>query len=171
MRLYPTKVPVISGELIRTLSDAGSIEVSNASEAELDVAAVLNEYIRVDRDLTNRAKDTMEARKLPYGQFGKIKRAMAEEKDFGLGEEALSWICNQLLETFMQSANIEEVFAEDVDIRRQMKDILKKHMGVDDELDAEVRQRIKNLEEGTASWELEYNRVMQQIKQKHGLKD
>jgi hypothetical protein len=44
-------------------------------------------------------------------------------------------------------------------------------MAIDDELDAEVRQRIKNLEEGTATWEMEYSRVMEQIRQKHGLKE
>lgn len=171
MRLYAAKVPVIAGELIRSLMDAGDIEVSNKPEVELDVGAVLKEYIRVDRELTDKAKDVMEQRKLTYGQFGKIKRALAEEKDFGLGEEGLSWICTQLLETFMHSANVEEVYADDATLRKHIKDVLKKHMAVDAELDAEVRQRIKNLEEGTATWELEYNRVMDQIKQKHGLKE
>jgi uncharacterized protein len=171
MRLYAAKVPVIAGELIRSLVDTGDIEVSNKPEVELDVGAVLKEYIRVDRELTDRAKDVMEQRKLAYGQFGKIKRALAEEKEFGLGDEGLSWICNQLLETFMHSANVDEVYADDATLRRHIKDVLKKHMAVDAELDAEVRQRIKNLEEGTATWELEYNRVMDQIKQKHGLKE
>ena len=171
MRLYAAKVPVIAGELIRSLMDSGDIEVSNKAEVELDVGAVLKEYIRVDRELTDKAKDVMEKRKLTYGQFGKIKRALAEEKEFGLGEEGLSWICTQLLETFMHSANVEEVYADDATLRKHIKDVLKKHMAVDAELDAEVRQRIKNLEEGTATWELEYNRVMDQIKQKHGLKD
>src|SRR5215510_2237904 len=170
MKLYPAKVPVIAGELVRSLVDAGDIEVTEKPEVELDVSAVLKEYIRVDRELTDKAKDVLEQRKLAYGQFGKLKRALADEKEFGLGEEALSWICNQLLETFMHSANVEEVYADDATIRRRVKDVLRKHMAVDEELDAEVRQRIKNLEEGTASWELEYSRVMDQIKQKHGLK-
>jgi hypothetical protein len=171
MRLYTAKVPVIAGELVRSLVDAGDIEVSNAPETELDVGAVLKEYIRVDRELTDKAKDVMDQRKLAYGQFGKIKRALADEKEFGLGEDALSWICTQLLETFMHSANVEEVYADDATLRRRIKDVLKKHMSVDEELDAEVRQRIKNLAEGTSAWDLEYNRVMEQIKQKHGLKD
>jgi uncharacterized protein len=171
MRLYTAKVPVIAGELVRSLVDSGDIEVSSAAEVELDVAAILKEYIRVDRELTDRAKDMMEQRKLPYGQFSKIKRTLAEEKEFGLGEEALSWICTQLVETFMHSANVDEVYADDATLRKRMKDVLKKHMAVDEELDAEVRQRIKNLEEGTATWELEYGRVMEQIKQKHGLKE
>jgi hypothetical protein len=42
-------------------------------------------------------------------------------------------------------------------------------MTVDEELDQEVRERIRNLEEGTQSWELEYSRVMEQMKTKHGL--
>ena len=171
MRLYSAKVPVISGELVHALVDAGDIETQSSPEVELDVGAVLKEYIRVDRELTDKAKDVMEKRKLAYGQFGKIKRALAEEKEFGLGEDALSWICNQLLETFMHSAHVDEVYADDTTLRRKIKDVLKKHMAVDEELDAEVRQRIKNLEEGTSTWELEYNRVMEQIKQKHGIKD
>ncbi len=171
MRLYTAKVPVISAEIVRSLVEANAIEVANPAEVELDVVSVLKEYIRVDRELTDRAKDIMEQRKLPYGQFSKIKRTLAEEKDFGLGEEAITWVCTQLLETFMHSANVEEVYADDAALRRTIKDVLKKHMAVDEELDAEVRQRIKNLEEGTATWELEYNRVMDQIKQKHGIKE
>jgi uncharacterized protein len=171
MRLYTAKVPVIAGELVRSLVDAGDIEVSASPEVELDVGAVLKEYIRVDRELTDKAKDVMEQRKLAYGQFGKIKRALADEKEFGLGEDALSWICTQLLETFMHSANVDEVYADDATLRRRIKDVLKKHMTVDEELDAEVRQRIKNLAEGTSAWDVEYNRVMEQIKQKHGLKE
>jgi hypothetical protein len=34
-----------------------------------------------------------------------------------------------------------------------------------------VRDRIKNLEEGTSAWEVEYAKVLEQIKQKHGLKE
>ena len=170
MRLYTGKVPTVASDLVRALAEAGDIEIASAPEVELDVASVLKEYIRVDRELTDKAKDLMEKRNLPYAQFGKLKRGLAEERDFGLGEEGISWICAQLLETFMHSPNVEEVFADDATLRRKMKDVLKKHMAIDEELDAEVRQRIKNLEEGTATWELEYGRVMDQIKQKHGLK-
>jgi hypothetical protein len=171
MRLYTGKVPVIATELVRALVDANDIEVEAPAEVELDITATLKEYLRVDRELTDKAKDVMEQRRLPYGQFGKVKRALAEEKEFGLGEEALTWICNQLLEMFMHSNHVDEVYADDATLRRRMKDVLKKHMSVDEELDAEVRQRIKNLEEGTATWDLEYAKVMDQIKQKHGIKE
>jgi len=169
MKLYAGKVEPISAEIIGTLLADGDLEVSDRHEAELDVASVLKEYIRVDRELTERAKDHLEIRGLSHSAFGRTKRALAEKQDFGLGEEGASWICTQLLETFMQSKHIDEIYAEDVVLRRKMKEILRRHMKVDAELDQQVRQRIKNLEEGTQSWDIEYGRVMEQMKQKYGL--
>jgi hypothetical protein len=40
---------------------------------------------------------------------------------------------------------------------------------VDDGIDEEVRRRIKNLQEGTATWEIEYQRVMDQVKRQQKL--
>jgi hypothetical protein len=169
MKLYPGKIPTVAEETIRVLVDAGDIEVTDPKEAALDVEAVLREYLRMDRELSDKAKDTLEKKKLPYEQFGRIKRAMAEEKGFAIGEEAGNWIANQTLESFMHSPHIEEVFADDVTIRKKIRDLLRKHMQVDQELDEEVRRRIKNLTEGTATWDIEYQRVMEQMKRKHGL--
>ncbi len=171
MKLYAGNIDTISTEIIAKLTRDGDLEVSDTKEAELDVASVLKEYLRLDRELTERAKDILEIRGLPYSAFGRTKRTLAEKQDFGLGEESLSWICTQLLETFMQSQHVAEVFAEDVALRRKMKEVLRQHMNVDKELDQQVRQRIKNLQEGTQSWEIEYSRVMNQMKQKYGLKD
>lgn len=169
MKLYTGKIPTIADEMVRSLSQDGDIEVGDVKEAGLDIEAVLKEYVRLDCELTDKAKDVMEQRNLPYGQFGKIKRSLAEERQFALGEEATAWIANQILESFMSSTHIEEVFADDVVLRKKVREILHKHMKVDDELDEEVRQRIKNLQEGTQAWDLEYARAMEQIKRKHGL--
>jgi uncharacterized protein len=171
MKLYVGKIEPISTEIISKLVQEGDIEVSDAHEAELDVASVLKEYLRVDRELTERTKDILEIRGLSFSAFGRTKRTLAEKQDFGLGEDGLSWICTQLLETFMQSRHVEEIFADDATLRRKLKDVLRHHMEVDQELDREVRQRIKNLEEGTQAWDIEYNRVMNQMKQKYGLEE
>lgn len=171
MKLYAGKIDTISADIITTLARDGDLEVSNRHEAEADVASVLKEYLRLDRELTERAKDILEIRGLPYSAFSRTKHTLAEKQDFGLGEDSITWICTQLLETFMQSSHIDEIFADDNVLRRKIKDILRRHMSVDEELDKEVRQRLKNIEEGTQSWEIEYNRVMEQIKQKHGLKE
>src|ERR1043166_745987 len=98
MRLYSGKIPAIAGELVRKLKDDGDIEVNDAHEAELDIEAVLKEYLRLDRELTEQAKDLLERRKLPYDHFGKIKRELSEKRDFAIGEEAVGYIANQILE-------------------------------------------------------------------------
>src|SRR5690606_19464968 len=165
------KIDTISNEIITRLTQDGDVDVIDRTEAELDVASVLKEYLRVDRELTERAKDILEIRGLGYSHFGRTKRSLAEKEDFGLGEDSITWITNQLLETFMQSRHIEEIYADDAVLRRKSKDILHKHMMVDDELDQEVRQRIRNLEEGTNAWEIEYARVLDQMKTNHGLRE
>lgn len=169
MKLYRAKVEQIAREIIGQLVDDGDIEVSNRTESELDIQSVLNEHIRLEREVVEETKDALEARKLPYGQFGRVKRIIAEQKGLALGDEAIVWMCNQVLETFMQSNFVEEIFSEDSVMRRKMKEILKRHTALDDELDVEVRQHIKNLEEGSASWDIEYAKVMNQIRHKRGL--
>jgi uncharacterized protein len=169
MRLYAGKIPVIAAEIIKALLDDEDISVNDKAEAELDVQAVLKEYLRLEREITDKAKDLLQKRNLPYEQFGKIKRSMAKEKSFGLGDDGLEWMTTQMIESFMQSMHVEEIFAEDSVLRKKMVDILKKHMTVDDEVDAEVRRRIKNLEEGTATWEVEYQKALDQIRKNRRL--
>jgi uncharacterized protein len=169
MRLYAGKIPVIGAEIIKALVDADDISVTDRTEAELDVQAVLKEYLRLEREIVDKAKDLLQKRNLPYEQFGKVKRSLANEKSFGLGDEGLEWMTTQIIESFMQSMHVEEIFADDATLRKRMVDILKKHMQVDDEVDAEVRRRIKNLEEGTATWEVEYQKALDQIKKNRRL--
>jgi len=169
MRLYSGKIPAVGAEMVKALIEAGDIEVSDRAEAEMDVQAVLKEYLRLEREITDKAKDVLQKRNLPYEQFGKVKRAIAGEKAFGLGDEGLEWMTTQMIESFMQSPHIAEIFVDDAVLRKRMVDILKKHMQVDEELDEEVRRRIKNLQEGTSTWEVEYGRVLDQIKRNRGL--
>lgn len=171
MRLYAGKIDTIAAEVIQRLTADGDLEVSDPHEAQLDVASVLKEYIRVDRELTERAKDILQIRGLPHSHLFRTKKQLAEQKEFGLGEDAVTWIATQLLETFMQSRNVEEVFSDDAILRKKIKEIVSKHMQVEEELDQEVRQRLKNLQEGTGAWDIEYARIMDQVKQKHGIKE
>jgi hypothetical protein len=169
MRLYSGKVPVIAGEIVRTLVREKDIEIDSEREVETDMESVLKEYLRLERSITEQAKDQIELRGGQRTDLGRIKRAIAEQKGLGLGEESVSWILDQMLQMLMRSNHVEEIFSEDVEMRRKMRVILTKHMSADDELDKEVRARIKNLQEGTQTWEVEYAKVMEQVKRKRGL--
>src|ERR1022692_5179371 len=109
MRLYSGKIPLVGTEIVKSLVDAGDIEVTDRGEAEMDVQAVLKEYLRVDREITEKAKDVLQKRNLPYEQFGKIKRTLAGEKAFGLGEDGLEWMTTQMIESFIPSPQTREI--------------------------------------------------------------
>ena len=59
-------------------------------EAELDVQAVLKEYLRLDKEITEKAKDLLQKRNLPYEQFGKVKRALAAGEGLRPGRRSAS---------------------------------------------------------------------------------
>ena len=81
---------MIGAEIIKALVDAEEISVSDQNEAELDVQAVLKEYLRLEREITDKTKDLLQKRNLPYEQFGRVKRSLANEKSFGLGTRVWS---------------------------------------------------------------------------------
>jgi hypothetical protein len=86
-----------------------------------------------------------------------------------VGDETLDYLLDQVVEMLMHSNNVEEVFASDVDLRRRMAPIFKKHMAVDTALDTEVRAQLRHVKEGTREWEVEYSRVLEQVKRRKGL--
>lgn len=165
MRLYGGQVPVIAEEILRVLTRTGGLEVTdeNMPEVELDIQSVLREYIRLDRELTDKARDTM--RKADQSvSIGRVKRQLAKEKNIQIGEDAIGYIISQLIEAFLHSMYVEEVYDTDNDLRKKIKPILRRHMAVDEQLDREVRDKIKNIEEGSASWDVEYQKVMENMK-------
>jgi hypothetical protein len=169
MRLFSGKIPVIAEETIRDLTSAGDIEVESAEEARLDIEAVLKEYLRLDKELVEEAKNRMEQRGLGYSHLGKMKAQVAKEKGAPKQEDAIPYLLEQILNMLFHSNNVEEIYADDVTLRKKITAALRKHMEVEEELDREVRSKIKNLQEGTSSFDIEYARVMDQIKRKRGL--
>jgi uncharacterized protein len=170
MRLFSSKVGPIAHDIVRELSAAKHIECERPHEVELDIESVLNNYQQIDRDAAEKAKDLMQARGLGTGEFARTKKLIAEQKGIKVGDEMLDYLLDQIVELLMHSANVDEVFAEDVVLRRTMAVILKRHMAVEEELEKEVRGHLRHVEEGTRTWEVEYARVMEEIKRRKGLR-
>jgi uncharacterized protein len=169
MRLYSGKVGSIAGDIVKTLIDAKDIETENAREVQADIEAVLNQYVRTDKEAADKAKDAMQSRGIPTTEFARMKKLAAEQMGIKIGDESIDYLLDQILEILMHSANVDEIFAEDVELRRKMAPILKRHMAVDEEIEKEARGKLKHVEEGTRTWEVEYARVMEDIKRRKGL--
>ena len=74
-----------------------------------------------------------------------------------------------MLEGMMHSRNVEEVFAEDHEMRKKVQLTMIKYLGIDEEIDRDARSRLKNLREGSAEWEIEYEKIIGQLKRARGL--
>jgi hypothetical protein len=169
MRLHSGKVPEIAGEMVAALLAEKAIETEQPDEVELDLQAVLSQYIRDEQEVSDRARDLAAARSLPPSELPRMRRLVAEEKQIKVGDEAIDYLLDQLVEILMHSHNVEEIFAEDVQLRRIMRVALRKQAANEESLVAEVRGRLKHVQEGTSLWEVEYRRMMEDIKRRKGL--
>ncbi len=169
MRLYSGKVPTIATEVVRTLLAANDIEAESPKEVEADIAAVLNQYLTDEREVNERAKDVLERTGKAQTDFQRVRKLVADEKGIKVGDEALDYLLDQVVEMLMHSGNVDEVYVEDIDLRRKMAPAFKKHMAVDSALDSDVRAQLKHIREGTREWEVEYARVLEQVKRRKGL--
>jgi hypothetical protein len=169
MRLYKEKIPVIAMDIVRVLIADKDIEAEDPREVEADIESVLKEYLRLDRDLTEKAKDRAEMVGGSRQDITRFKKVLADQRNIGLGAESVSYILDQLIAILMQSPHVDEIFADDADMRRKARKVLEKHMAAEEELDQEVRDKIKNIEEGSKTWDVEYARMMEQVKRKRGI--
>lgn len=169
MRIHAAKVQQIAAEMVQSLTSDKSIETESPKEVVLDIEAVLNQYIRDEQEVSEKAKDMMQARNLPSTELGRIKRLVADQKKLKIGDDAIDYILDQLLEMLMHSQNVDEVFAEDYELRRRMREPLRRQLSDEEDLQKEVRAQLKHVEEGSALWEVEYRRIMEDIKRRRGL--
>ncbi|WP_437627485.1 DUF507 family protein [Sorangium sp. So ce1151] len=169
MRLFSGKITPLTEEIVRALVDNRDIECTSKKEVALDVESVFTSYLNADREATERAKEILQARGLPQGEFNRVKRLAAEQKGIKTGEETMDYLLDQLLEMLMHSNNVEEVFVEDHDLRRRIRPVLRKYLDMDEALDTEVRGKLRHVQEGSRTWEIEYQRVMGEIQRRKGL--
>ena len=169
MRLFSGKILPLSDEIVRALAENADIECESRKEVAKDLESVFATYLSADREATDKAKDLMEQRSLPPSEFSRIKRLAAEQKGIKVGEEMMDYLLDQLIEMLMHSGNVEEVFAADHDLRRRMRPILRKYLDMDEAVQAEVRSKLKHVQEGSRTWEIEYQRVMGDIQRRKGL--
>lgn len=169
MWLHRAKVPQVAAEIVSALTSGGDIECESPKEVQLDVEAVLNQYIGDEQEVTDKARDMIAARGMPSSELGRTKRLLADQKGIKVGDDSIDYVLDQLVIMLMHSNNVDEVFAEDHQLRLKMRGPLRKQFAAQDEIEQEVRGRLKHVQEGTQMWEIEYRRMMDDIKRRRGI--
>jgi hypothetical protein len=171
MKLYRVKVPVIARAVLESLCNDGSIlvEPENRAEAENDLIAIMEEFLRRDHDLGEAVKSRMANQAIPYDQRGKVRGAIATEWNHPTGKEIPRYLARQIIENFMISRFVEDVFADDRDMYTKVVRIVEAHDVNEDALRLEAMERIKNVAEGSVEYEDALARAMREVKTRYGL--
>ena len=171
MRLYRSQVPRLAQDIIDTLTLDGEIvvEASDREDAIHDVRAIMEEYLRQESRVVQDTREMMEQKNITYDQFGRIKSGIADDRGHKTGDDGIRYIAGQILENFMLSRYVSEVFGDDRAMKKTLMVLFRKHLIDEAELDREVRGKLKNMRPGTDKWDIEYKRVMDDVRRRRGL--
>lgn len=163
MWLSRAKLPALASAIVRPLVDTQLIETDAPQGVQADILAVLEQYMRDEQDISSKARDIAAARGASATDAGRIKRELAKQQGVGIGDEAIDYLLNQLVEMLMHSGSVEEIFAEDHQLKLVMRTPLRKEQATADQMDETVRKRLKHVEEGSSQWEVEYQRMREEV--------
>src|SRR5512147_1366670 len=171
MRLYPKVIPIISRECIQIMMQDGDIEVEpmRVADAEMDMSAIMREYLANEERVNQATREALERRGYDQSKFNQVKREMADVRGFKMGDEGIEYVIGQMMEQLLVSRNVEEVFSDDLSLRKKIFGIFKRHLDVDDEIDREARARLKHLQEGTSAWDVEFAKTVELLRRSRGL--
>jgi hypothetical protein len=171
VKLYRAKVPTIAREALDQLIREGDIDVAaeDRDEAEKDLVAIMDEYLRRDNDLRDRIRDEMAALNLPYNEFGKTRKRLAEEMGHPVGDEVERFIARQIIENMLISRYVSEVFSDDKALFKKLILALRAHDVDERQIREEAESRVKNLREGTVEYEIALAAAVKDVKKRRGL--
>ncbi len=171
MKLYRSKIPVIAKQVVDRLVEEGDIEVlpERREEAEMDLTAIMEEFRRRDMQLRDNLRDHMAARKIPYSEYGRSRKQMAEETGHPTGDDIERFLTRQFIENMLISPNVEEVFEEDQVIHKKVMEVLRSHDVDEREIREEAISKVKNVRQGTVDYELALQDAVRAVKKRRGL--
>lgn len=171
MKLYAKKVPDIAKAIIENLCNDGDIDVdpNNRAESEQDLVSIMTEYLRRDQALRNQVRETMAEESIAYQNYGKVRNKIAEEWGHALGEDVEKFLARQIIENFMISRFVDEVYTDDTILWRKILDILRSFDVDEQALRDEARAHLKNMEEGTVDFEIAMEKSLRDVKKRKGL--
>jgi hypothetical protein len=153
----------LAAAIVRPLLDNQLIETESPKDVQADILAVLEQYLRDEQQITTRARDLAAGRGGSATEQARIKKELARQQGVGIGEESIDYVLAQLVEILMHSAHVDEIYAEDHQLKLAMRTPLRKEQTAADQVDETVRKRIKHVEEGSSQWEIEYQRMREEV--------
>lgn len=163
MWLTRAKMPALASSIVKALVDAELIETESPAGVQADMLAVLEQYVRDEHDISTKARDLAATRGASNDEVNRIRKELARTQGVGVGDDAIDYILAQLVEMLMHSGNVEEIFAQDHQLKLAMRTPLRNEQASADQVDEVLRKRLKHVQEGSSQWEIEYQRMREEM--------
>ncbi len=163
MWLIRAKLPALAQAIVKPLVENELILTDAPADVQADVLAVLEQYMRDEQELSTKARDIASGRNAAPSDASRIRKELARQQGIGIGEEAIDYMLNQLVEMLLHSGSVEEIFAQDHELKLAMRIPLRKEETAAEQADEAVRKRLKHVQEGTSQWEIEYQRMREEM--------
>jgi hypothetical protein len=173
MKLYRAKIPAIAHDVIDALVRDGDIEIrpENRAEAERDLIAIMEEFVRRDSEFRERVKDYMASHQMSFDQQGEARKALSERYDHPSNDDVERFLGRQFCENLMISKFIDEVYSDDEPMRRKVIRVLVSHDVDERAIREEAAGKVRNVKEGTVEYEIALQNAMRDVKKRKGLLD
>ena len=149
--------------MVKALVDGGLIETEAPDGVQADLVAVIEQYLRDESEISNKARDLAAARGAPPTEVNRIRKELAKHQGVGVGDDSIDYVLAQCLEMLMHSTSVEEIFGQDHELKLAMRIPLRKEETAAEQTDEAVRKRLKHVQEGTSQWEIEYQRMREEM--------
>ena len=171
MRLYRTRIPEIAKGVIEKLcADIDiDVEMADREEAQQDLVAIMETFLKRDLDLRDAVKDTMSRRSIPYDRYSKVRSEIADDWGHPTGESVKKYLSRQFVENFMISNFIQEVYTDDDTLFRKTLEVIRSFDVDERALRDEAKALVKNASEGTVDYEIAFAQALKEVKRRHGL--
>jgi hypothetical protein len=163
MWLTRAKLPALTSAMVKALVDGGLVETEAPDGVQADLIAVIEQYLRDEQDISTRARDLAAARGAPPAEAARIRAELARQQGVGLGDDAVDYVLAQCLEMLMHSSSVDEIFGQDHELKLAMRTPLRNEQAAAEQMEDVVRKRLKHVQEGSSQWEIEYQRVREEV--------
>lgn len=163
MWLTRAKLPALASALVKALVDEEMVETESPQGVQADLLAVLEQYLRDEHEISQKARDLAAGRGAPPTEVSRIRKELARQQGVGIGDDAVDYLLAQFVEMLMHSGNVEEIFAQDHELKLAMRGPLRKEQAAAEQMEDVVRKRLKHVQEGSSEWEIEYQRMREEM--------
>ena len=129
----------------------------------------MEDYLRRDMEMRGRVKDHMADRNIPFTDYGRVRKRLAEEANHPIGDDVERYLARQFVECLMITRFVDEVYEEDRVMYKKALDVLREHDVDERAIREEALQKIKNVREGTVDYELALQAAVKDVKRRRGL--